>query len=118
MRNARLTGTVTASVKSASLTAVPLPIVDLEDGAGGVVSLGTVVADAVGAGPGDLVLIAEGIAARLSSRLSGAPIDTVAMAIVGTVSIGEVTRSRRNSNTTRKSWTWCRKLLPARVRSA
>jgi len=43
---------------------------------------GIIVADAVGAGPGDVVLIAHGVAAMLCDAAAGKPIDAAAIAIV------------------------------------
>lgn len=47
-----------------------------------------IVADRVGAGPGDLVLIAKGGAALYTDATSGRPIDAVAVAIVERVQFG------------------------------
>ncbi|MEM6988439.1 MAG: EutN/CcmL family microcompartment protein [Pseudomonadota bacterium] len=105
MRIARVTGTVTASVKPTALTAVPLVVVDIEDGAGAVVASGVVAADVVGAGPGELVLLAEGSAARLPASLASAPVDAVVMAIVDSITLSDAsaTTARRSSTQTRKS---------------
>ncbi|MEM9605551.1 MAG: EutN/CcmL family microcompartment protein [Pseudomonadota bacterium] len=105
MRIARVTGTVTASVKPTGLAAVPLLVVDVEDGAGTVLTPGVVVADVVGAGPGDLVIVAEGSGARLPAALTSAPVDAVAMAIVDTLTLddGAASRGRRNSTSNRKT---------------
>lgn len=105
MRIARVTGTLTASVKPDALTGVPLVIVSVEDGNGVVLTEGVVAADVVGAGPGDLVLIAEGSAARLSSTLASAAVDAAAIAIIDHIDLSGAGKPRqgRSSSQNRKS---------------
>ena len=87
MRLARVTGTVTATLKESGLTGLKLLVADVEDGAGGVLEKSVVAADAVGAGVGDMVLLAEGSAARLPAACAGQPVDAAAVAIVDEVSL-------------------------------
>lgn len=105
MRIARVTGTVTASVKPAALTGVPLILVDIEDGDGAVLAQGVVAADLVGAGPGERVLLAEGSAARLSPALASASVDAAAVAIIDHINISGAasTKAGRASTQNRKS---------------
>ena len=105
MRIARVTGTVTASIKPAALTAVPLIVVDVEDGEGAVLVQGLVAADVVGAGPGDRVLLAEGSAARLSPALASAAVDAAAVAIIDHIDLSGPASSKagRSSTQNRKS---------------
>ena len=93
MRLARVTGTVTATLKEAGLTGLKLLVVDVEDGAGAVTATGVVVADVVGAGAGDLVLLAEGSAARLPAACAGQPVDAAAVAIVDQVDMAAPKRA-------------------------
>ena len=88
MKIARITGTVTATAKNASLVGHKLLVCDVVDGKGKVVEPANVAVDAVGAGVGDQVLISTGSAARLPTQLSGAPVDAVIVAIIDTVDLG------------------------------
>lgn len=88
MKIARVTGTVTATAKDASLVGHKLLVCDVVDGKGKVVEPANVAVDAVGAGVGDQVLISTGSAARLPTQLSGAPVDAVIVAIIDTVDLG------------------------------
>lgn len=95
MRLARVTGTATATVKEAGLTGLKLLVTDVVDGGGAVLAPGVVAADAVGAGVGDLVLLAEGSAARLPSACAGQPVDAAAVAIVDDVNMAAPARAGR-----------------------
>lgn len=90
MRLARVTGTVTATTKPDSLSGRTLLLVDIVEGSDGKrkasLESGVVAVDTCGAGKGDLVIIAQGSAARLSTDTSGAPVDCAVIAIVDTVS--------------------------------
>ena len=82
MRLCRVRGKVTGTIKDSGLQGVTLLLVaevDDEDGAE------LVVADAVGAGVGELILVAEGSAARQTVRLRGLPTDAAAVMIVDEV---------------------------------
>lgn len=82
MKIARITGSVTATVKEGSLSGIALLLADIEDGAGEVLERAVVVADTCSAGPGDLVLLVTGSAARLPARIGGVPVDAAVVAIV------------------------------------
>lgn len=86
MRLARVTGTVTATAKPASLSGRSLLLVDIVDSKGSTLETAVVAVDSCGAGKGDLVMLAQGSAARLSVDTSGAPIDCAVIAVVDTVS--------------------------------
>lgn len=82
MRLCRVGGKVTGTIKDPGLQGVTLLLVtpvDDRDGAE------TVVADAVGAGAGELVLVTEGSAARQAVTLRGLPTDAAAVMIVDEV---------------------------------
>jgi microcompartment protein CcmK/EutM len=87
MRLARVTGTVTATVKEAGLSGLRLLLVDVVDGAGTVLEPGRVVADGLGAGPGETVLLVEGSAARMVGASAGVAVDAAVSAIVEHVEI-------------------------------
>ena len=89
MRIARVTGRVSASVKTPELTGRRMLVTDVIDAAGTVLSSSEVVIDACGAGPGDIVLVTTGSAARLASNSSGIPTDATAVAFVDEISIGK-----------------------------
>ncbi|KMW59323.1 Ethanolamine utilization polyhedral-body-like protein EutN [Candidatus Rhodobacter oscarellae] len=75
----RVTGTVTATAKDASLVGGALLLVEVP--AGEIIAL-----DTVGAGKGDQVIVTTGSAARLPSGATGAPVDASIIAIVDSVS--------------------------------
>ena len=99
MKIARITGTVTATVKDPKLSGLTLLVADIEDGAGGVIEKSVVLADACAAGVGDIVLVVTGSAARIPARTGGLPVDMVAAAIVDHIDIraasGPTTSNRR-----------------------
>lgn len=76
----RVTGTVTATVKDASLTGAALLVVD--------VGTEIVALDTVGAGAGDTVLITTGSGARAPTQATGTPVDASIIAIVDRVAKG------------------------------
>jgi ethanolamine utilization protein EutN len=90
---ARVTGSVVATPKVASMTGRKLltvdPLrVDPRD-RNRLVSTGRtfVVVDAVGAGQGELVLIVQGSSARMAPELEKMPVDATIIGIVDTVNI-------------------------------
>lgn len=85
MRLARVTGTVTATIKPDSLSGKTLLLVDLVDSTGKKKEPAIVAVDTCGAGVGDLVLLTQGSAARVSAETSGAPVDCAAIAVVDAV---------------------------------
>ncbi len=85
---AKVVGTVVATRKEATLDGLKLLFVRpvTEDGQ----ETGTplVAADAVGAGPDEMVLVASGSSARQTRATDKRPVDAVVMAIVDSWSIG------------------------------
>ncbi len=81
----RVTGTVVATRKDANLTGLRLLLVEELgselQGTGKFV----VAADAVSAGPGEVVLYASGSSARLTEVTKDKPVDAVLVAIVDTI---------------------------------
>ena len=88
MKIARVTGTVTATVKDSRLVAHPLLIVDVEDARGKLIQSSLIAVDTLGAGVGQMVLIATGSAARVPAGLQGVAIDASIVAIIDEISIG------------------------------
>lgn len=87
MRIARVTGHVTATVKEAPLTGARLLVTDIEDGAGAVLEKAIVAVDHLGAGPGDMVLIVTGSAARLPAAIGGIPVDAAIVGVIDEIKI-------------------------------
>ena len=88
MRLARITGRVSATIKSGQLVGVKMLVADYVDPQGEVLDRGVVVTDTCGAGPGDLVLVAHGSAARIPEGVRGVPTDATAVAFVDQLSVG------------------------------
>ena len=84
MQLARITGTVVATRKEPTLEGLRLMLVKPLDEEGKETGQSLVAADAVGAGPGEVVLIASGSSARQTVQTDKRPVDTVIMAIVDT----------------------------------
>lgn len=82
MKIGRITGTVTATVKDPKLSGAVLLVANIEDAEGNIQEEAVIVADTCSAGPGDLVLLVSGSAARLAAKTSGLPVDMAAIAIV------------------------------------
>jgi len=87
MQIARVTGTVTATVKEPSLAGTKLLVVDIEGSASNVLDRSLVAADMCGAGVGDLVLVTTGSAARLSSGAGTLPVDAAIIAVIDHVEL-------------------------------
>ena len=88
MRLARITGRVSASIKSGKLTGVRMLVADYVDVDGEVLEPAVVITDACGAGPGDLVLVANGSAARVPAETAGVPTDATAVGFIDQLSVG------------------------------
>jgi len=89
---ARVAGTVVASRKEESLEGLKLLLVRQLDTEGREAGGFVVAADAVGAGPGEVVLIAAGSSARQTRATQNRPVDAVVMAIVDTWEIAGETK--------------------------
>ncbi|MGV8040565.1 MAG: EutN/CcmL family microcompartment protein [Thermoanaerobaculaceae bacterium] len=89
---ARVVGTVVATRKEASLDGLKLLLVRPLDEEGREVGAHLVAADAVGAGPDEVVLIASGSSARQTMATDKRPVDAVIMAIVDSWAVGDRTK--------------------------
>jgi len=102
---ARVTGSVVATQKVASMTGHKLLTVEpykVDDkGEGKLVPTGRtfVVVDTLGAGLNEMVLICQGSSARLTPQTEKLPIDAVVIGLVDTVDLhGQVVFSSRNDH--------------------
>jgi len=87
MQLARVTGTVVSTRKVDALQSVKLLLVQPLTPEGDDRGHPLVAADAVGAGAGETVLIAQGSSARLTHVSEDRPVDAVIMAIVDQVEV-------------------------------
>lgn len=95
MQLAKVVGTVVASQKETSLEGIKLLLVRPVDEEGHETGVHMVAADAVGAGPEEMVLIASGSSARQTRLTDKRPVDAVIMAIVDSWSIGGATKYQK-----------------------
>jgi microcompartment protein CcmK/EutM len=92
MRIARVVGTAVSTIKESTLVGQKLLLVRETDEHDEFTGAVFVAVDAVGAGTGELVLVAQGSAARASGTTSGQPIDAVIMGILDSLEVdGTVT---------------------------
>ena len=82
MQLAKVIGTVVATRKEGSLEGLKLLVVRPLDDEGRETGNPLVAADAVGAGPDEVVLVAAGSSARQTRATDKRPVDAVIMAIV------------------------------------
>ena len=89
MKLGRVTGTITATTKDASLIGGAFLVVEMISGDGTALDAEVVSLDTVGAGVGDTVLITTGSAARLPGSATGTPVDATVIAIVDDVAMAQ-----------------------------
>ncbi|HPW55391.1 MAG: EutN/CcmL family microcompartment protein [Thermoanaerobaculaceae bacterium] len=92
---AKVVGTVVATRKEPSLDGLKLLLVRPLDEEGRALGAHLVAADAVGAGPDEIVLIASGSSARQTVATDKRPVDAVVMAIVDSWAIDGQTKYRK-----------------------
>jgi microcompartment protein CcmK/EutM len=95
MQLARVVGTVVSTRKEATLEGLKLMVVRPIDDEARAVGQPLVAADAVGAGPDEIVLIASGSSARQTRATDKRPVDAVIMAIVDSWDIGGVEKYKK-----------------------
>ena len=88
-------GTVVATRKEQTLDGLKFLLVRHVDAEGKETGSFVVAADAVGAGPGELVLVASGSSARQTQATNNRPVDAVIMAIVDTWEVGRETKYKK-----------------------
>ena len=92
MKIARVVGSLTATIKNEQLSGMTLLVTDIVDTADKVIESAVVVVDLLGAGRGDLVLLATGSAARIPKEVAGVAVDAVTVAIVDEIDTGSARR--------------------------
>ncbi len=95
MQLAKVVGTVVSTRKEASLEGLRLMMVRPVDEEGKATGQNLVAADAVGAGPEEMVLIAAGSSARQTRVTDKRPVDAVIMAIVDSWTVDEVVKYKK-----------------------
>lgn len=95
MQLAKVVGSVVATRKEESLSGLKLLLVRPVDEEGRDGTSVLVAADAVGAGPGEVVLIAAGSSARQTLATDKRPVDAVVMAIVDSWDVGGTVKYRK-----------------------
>jgi microcompartment protein CcmK/EutM len=91
----KVVGTVVATRKEQTLEGLRFMLVRYVDVEGQETGGFVVAADAVGAGPGELVLVASGSSARQTQATNNRPVDAVIMAIVDTWEVGRETKYKK-----------------------
>lgn len=95
MQLARVVGSVVATRKETSLQGIKLLVVRPLDENGRESGNAIISADAVGAGPDEVVLIAAGSSARQTTVTDKRPVDSVILAIVDSWSVGDDTKYKK-----------------------
>lgn len=95
MQLAKVVGTVVSTRKEPSLDGVKFLLVRQVDEEGRETGSFLVAADAVGAGPEEIVLIASGSSARQTQQTDKRPVDAVIMGIVDSWNVGEKTKYKK-----------------------
>ncbi len=88
MRIARVIGSAVSTVKDPTLTGHKLLLVRQADEQDTLTGAVFVAVDGVGAGPDELVIVAEGSAARHSAKTEGQPVDALIMGILDSLEVG------------------------------
>ncbi len=83
----RVDGTVVATRKADRLDGLKLLVISVIDGSGKPTGSSFIAADAVGAGPGEVVLCAQGSSSRLTPLTENRPVDAVIIGIVDLVEV-------------------------------
>ncbi len=91
----RVAGTMVASRKEATMEGLKFLVVRQLDVEGAETGSFVVAADAVGAGVGEVVLVASGSSARQTEATRDRPCDAVIMAIVDTWEVGGEEKFRK-----------------------
>jgi len=95
MQLAKVVGTVVATRKETTLEGLKMLLLRVVDEEGKETGATVVAADAVGAGPDEIVLFAAGSSARQTVLTDKRPVDAVVMAIVDSVAVGNSTKYQK-----------------------
>lgn len=96
MRIARVIGSAVSTIKADSLRGSKLLVVQDASVSDEPTGEPYVAVDAVGAGQGELVLIAHGSAGRYTQWTADAPVDAVILAILDSLEVGGETTFRKS----------------------
>ena len=97
MQIGKIVGTVVASRKDEKLEGLRLQVVKYVDADGTPTKNMVIAADSVGAGIGEIVLVASGSSARQTNETQGKPVDAVIMAIVDILEVDGQSRYVKDS---------------------
>ncbi len=95
MQLAKVVGTVVSTRKESSLDGLKFLMVRPVDEEGRETGSILVAADAVGAGPEEIVLVASGSSARQTQQTDKRPVDAVVMGIVDNWNVGDATKYKK-----------------------
>mgnify|MGYP003589018217 CR=1 FL=1 len=95
MQLAKVVGTVVSTRKETSLDGLTFLLVRPVDEEGRETGSILVAADAVGAGPEEIVLVASGSSARQTRQTDKRPVDAVVMGIVDNWNVGDATKYKK-----------------------
>jgi microcompartment protein CcmK/EutM len=95
MQLAKVVGTVVSTRKESSLDGLTFLLVRPVDEEGRETGSILVAADAVGAGPEEIVLVASGSSARQTRQTDKRPVDAVVMGIVDNWNVGDATKYKK-----------------------
>jgi microcompartment protein CcmK/EutM len=95
---AQVVGTVVSTQKDPSMQGLRFMLLQPVDVSGGPTGSQVVAVDAVGAGPGEMVLFAAGSSARQTTVTRDRPCDAVIMAIVDTWEVGGEIKYRKSGD--------------------
>ncbi|MEM7397034.1 MAG: EutN/CcmL family microcompartment protein [Verrucomicrobiota bacterium] len=98
MNLGRVVGTVVSTRKEESLEGLRLMVVKYVDETGKETGGQVIAADAVGSGPGEMVLVASGSSARQTRQTDKRPCDAVIMAIVDSWDVGGEVQYRKSED--------------------
>ena len=87
MQIGKVVGTVVSTKKDDKLEGLKLQVVKYVDSKGEATGGMVVAADAVGAGPGELILITTGSSARLTPVTKDKPVDAIIVAIIDSIEV-------------------------------
>lgn len=96
MRIARVIGSAVSTIKVDSLRGSKLLVVQPTTVRDELVGEPFVAVDVVGAGEGELVLVAEGSAGRSTDLTTGAPVDAVILGVLDSLEVGGESTFRKS----------------------
>ena len=92
MQLGKIIGTVVSTKKDEKLVGLKMQIVKHVDTNGKPLNSFVIAVDSVGAGVGEIVLVAAGSSARQTKLTEGKPVDAIIMAIIDELEIGGETK--------------------------